>query len=308
MMDNIKEKDIIFAKDLRKMYGDFTAVDSISFSVNSGECVGFLGPNGAGKTTLMRMIFSLNKKTSGDLLVFGKNPIRDRKGINTYIGVVFQENNLDEELNVIGNLHVFSKYYGIDTKTANKRIDELLDLMQISSKRDCKVRELSGGMIRRLMIARALLNAPKILILDEPTTGLDPQVRLAIWSVLRELKRQGITILLTTHYMDEAQQLADRVIIMNKGKVLLQGLPSQLIKENLEIYVLQASGLLETPKSIAADIRHEKIGDSDYFYSNSEELLIDLKHKLYPHEVVLRYANLEDVFLKCTGRSLENEM
>jgi lipooligosaccharide transport system ATP-binding protein len=295
---------VVTARSVSKKYGQLLAVDGVDCEVQSGECAAFLGPNGAGKTTLMRMIFSAVVKSSGELQVFGLEPMKDRKKINAGIGVVFQENNLDIELDVINNLRIYSRYYGMSPRRAEARIEQLLELMQIGAKKDNKVRELSGGMVRRLMIARALLNRPRLLILDEPTTGLDPQVRHAIWSVLRNLKRQGLTILLTTHYMEEAQQLADRVHIMDKGRVILQGQPNDLIEEHMEKYVLQASGLEKRP-GVGDGIRHETIGDADYFYCDSEESLLRLNEQLGIREVVLRYTSLEDVFFKFTGRALE---
>jgi lipooligosaccharide transport system ATP-binding protein len=294
---------IVRARDVQKHYGAVKAVDGVSLEIHPNECVGILGPNGAGKTTLMRMIFSLVARTGGELAVFGQEPMRQRKQINRYIGVVFQDNNLDEELNAFDSLLIHGLYCGLDMRTAKSRIDELLAWMSLSDKADQPIRALSGGMVRRLMIARALLNRPKLLILDEPTTGLDPQVRHLIWALLRELKWHGMTILLTTHYMEEAQQLSDRVMIMDHGKVLLGGHPRALITEHMERYVLQASGLREVP-DLNGEIRHERAGDADYFYAHSEEPLQRLHEKLDLPFAMLRHANLEDVFLKITGHGL----
>ncbi len=294
---------VVAAAGLSKRYGELTAVDEVSFEVRRGECVAWLGPNGAGKTTLMRMVFSAIVKSGGSLEVFGRPVMRDRKKINAHIGVVFQDNNLDEELNVEDNLRVYSMYCGLDPKTASRQIDDLLELMNLSAKRRDKVRQLSGGMVRRLMIARALLNRPRLLILDEPTTGLDPQVRHSIWGVLRKLKREGLTLLLTTHYMEEAQNLADRVMIMARGKLILCGEPAALIEGHLERYVLQTSGLSKTPP-LDGEVRHEQVGDADYFYSNREEPLRRLSDSMPVRDVIFRYANLEDVFFKFTGRGL----
>jgi lipooligosaccharide transport system ATP-binding protein len=294
---------VVSARNLVKRYGDLVAVNEVSFEVAENACVAFLGPNGAGKTTLMRMVFSLISKSAGDLSVFGLEPMRQRKQINRHLGVVFQENNLDEELAAFDSLLVHALYCGLDHTTAEQRVGELLETMGLSSKRDSMIRELSGGMVRRMMIARALLNSPKLLILDEPTTGLDPQVRHAIWALLRDLKRQGLTILLTTHYMEEAQQLADRVMIMDKGQILLSGSPSDLIKEHLERYVLQISGVDSIP-ALADDIRHEHAGDADYFYARDESSLQRLYDQFNTPYAVLRHANLEDVFLKFTGHGL----
>jgi len=298
-----QENVLILGRELTKQYGDLVAVDRVDFEVFHNECVGFLGPNGAGKTTLMRMIFSATPKSAGDLSVFGLKPMRDRKKINARVGVVFQEDNLDTELNVSECLLVYAKYCGVAPGTARQRVRELLHWLALDSKADSTIRALSGGMVRRVMIARALLNNPLLLILDEPTTGLDPQVRHSIWAALRELKRRGITILLTTHYMDEAQHLSDRVMIMDEGRIILSGPPNQLVEEHLERYVLQTSGLEEFP-SLDRSIRHEQVGDADYFYSNAEAPLRELYGQIGSRDVMLRYANLEDVFLKFTGRGL----
>jgi len=295
---------VIASRGLTKIYGELTAVEGVDLEVQAGECVGFLGPNGAGKTTLMRMVFSAVARSSGELTVFGLEPMRDRKRINARIGVVFQDNNLDEELNVVNNLLIYARYCGLDSRTARTQCDALLEFMSLSAKGESKVRELSGGMMRRLMIARALLNSPRLLILDEPTTGLDPQVRHSIWAALRQLKREGMTLLLTTHYMEEAQALAERVMIMDGGKVILTGEPSALIEEHMERFVLQTSGLNGAPE-VEPGIRHEHVGDADYFYSHEEAPLRRLSNSLPIRDVVLRYANLEDVFLKFTGRGLK---
>ncbi len=294
---------VIRASGLVRRFADLTAVDGVSFEIAANECVGFLGPNGAGKTTLLRMIYSAIAKSDGELTVFGRRPMHDRKAINARIGVVFQDNNLDEELNAENSLLVYALYCGLDHRTAKRRIVQLLDWLALTAKARSPIRALSGGMVRRLMIARALLNNPRLLILDEPTTGLDPQVRHTIWALLRELKRQGLTILLTTHYMEEAEQLSDRVLIMDKGRVILTGAPRELIEQHLERYVLQTSGLAAAP-DLNGDIRHEKAGDVDYFYSHTEHILQELLERLATPQAVLRHANLEDVFLRFTGRGL----
>jgi lipooligosaccharide transport system ATP-binding protein len=293
---------VIVARGLTRRFGRLEAVAGVSFEIRPNECVGFLGPNGAGKTTLMRLIYSSIEKTAGELTVFGLMPMRDRKLINARLGVVFQDNNLDEDLDAAECLHVHALYCGLDWGTARRRTAELLDWLELADKARSRIRALSGGMVRRLMVGRALLNGPEMLILDEPTTGLDPQVRHLIWALLRELRRQGITILLTTHYMDEAQQLSDRIMIMDHGRVILSGRPQELIEQHLERYVLQASGLDSLP-SLNADVRHERVSDTDYFYSNSEPPLQELYRRL-AQNAVLRHANLEDVFLKFTGRGL----
>lgn len=303
MSDSSAGLAVVTARGLTKQFGDLQAVAGVDVDVRRNECVGFLGPNGAGKTTLMRMIFSAIAKSDGELSVFGLTPMRDRKAINARLGVVFQDNNLDEDLTAAEALEVHALYCGLDHATARRRIAELLDWMALSSKAKSGLRQLSGGMTRRLMIARALLHSPELLILDEPTTGLDPQVRHQIWGLLRELKRQGLTILLTTHYMEEAQQLSDRVMIMDRGRIILGGAPAALISEHLERYVLQTSGLPAVP-AFDGDVRHERAGDADYFYSRDESTLQALHERLASPYAVLRYANLEDVFLKFTGRGL----
>jgi lipooligosaccharide transport system ATP-binding protein len=294
---------VIVARGLVKRFGELTAVAGVDLDIAANECVGFLGPNGAGKTTLMRMIYSAVERTEGELSVFGMAPMRQRKEINARVGVVFQDNNLDEELNAAECLLVHALYCGLDHGTARRRAGQLLEWMALGAKAKSTIRALSGGMVRRLMIARALLNGPTLLILDEPTTGLDPQVRHSIWALLRELKRQGLTILLTTHYMEEAQQLSDRVLIMDHGRIILGGSPSDLIENQLERYVLQASGLSEVP-AVDSGIRHERAGDADYFYCQREQPLQELHERLPTRYAVLRHANLEDVFLKFTGRGL----
>ena len=294
---------VVVARGVSKHFGELKAVDAVDLEIAPNECVGFLGPNGAGKTTLMRLIYSAIEKTAGELTVFGLTPMKQRKQINAHIGVVFQDNNLDEELDAAECLLVHALYCGLEHRAARQRIAALLDWMGLSAKANSRIRALSGGMVRRLMVARALLNSPKLLILDEPTTGLDPQVRHAIWGLLRELKRQGMTVLLTTHYMEEAQQLSDRVHIMDKGRIILSGAPNELIERHLERYVLQASGLPAVP-TVDGDIRHERAGDTDYFYANAERPLQALYERLNTPHVVLRHATLEDVFLKFTGRGL----
>ena len=294
---------VVAARELSKHFRDVKAVDGISFEIAPNECVGFLGPNGAGKTTLMRMIYSALEKTGGELSVFGLTPMRQRKQINADVGVVFQDNNLDQELNAAECLQIHGLYCGLSHRVARERTAALLAWMHLEHKAKATIRELSGGMMRRLMITRALLHGPRLLILDEPTTGLDPQVRHTIWALLRELKRQGMTILLTTHYMEEAQQLSDRVMIMDAGHIILSGAPNDLIESHLERYVLQASGLEQVP-TLNGDVRHEHAGDADYFYSNAEQPLRELYDTLPTKYAVIRHANLEDVFLKFTGRGL----
>jgi lipooligosaccharide transport system ATP-binding protein len=233
---------VISVEHISKTFGEVRAVCDLSFEVESASCFGFLGPNGAGKTTMMKMIYSKctrDKNCAGRMDIFGFEPRTHELEIKYLSGVVPQESNLDEELNVIGNLMIYSKFYNIPTTDAKKRIDYLLDFLELSEKRNSKIRELSGGMKRRLLIARALINNPRLLILDEPTTGLDPQVRHLIWDKLGQLKKAGTTILITTHYMEEAFQICDCLLIMHKGRKIMQGVPRDLLAKNIEKYVLE---------------------------------------------------------------------
>ncbi|MDG5816773.1 ABC transporter ATP-binding protein [Chitinispirillales bacterium ANBcel5] len=302
---------VIRADNIWKKYGAHTAVSGLSFSVKESTCFGLLGPNGAGKTTMMKMIYGVATRT-GDkgstLSVFGHDPQSDSLAIKFISGVVPQENNLDEELNVEQNLKVFARFYNVPVKTAQSRIDELLAFMELGNKHKARIKQLSGGMKRRLIIARALLNNPKLLILDEPTTGLDPQVRHLIWDKLRLLKRQGMTILLTTHYMEEAFQICDNVVIMNKGQSVMEGNPQMLVGENIEPYVMEVYSkelfAVITDEVSALCCRVDSSADVIRIYSKSYEPLRDLSKKLTLGGYHLRQSNLEDLFLKATGSSL----
>lgn len=301
-------------RNLDKSFNNFKAVDGLNFHVFNTECFGLLGPNGAGKTTSMKIIYGKtepdsNKDTIID--IFGHNPKRESLIIKSFSGIVPQQDNLDTELNVTDNLYVYSKFYGIDHREAKKRISELLSFMELQEKAKSKIKELSGGMQRRLTIARALLNKPRLLILDEPTTGLDPQVRHLIWNKLRELKESGVTILLTTHYMEEAFQICDRIIIMDKGKKLLEGKPRELLSQNLEKFVMEIYGASNNTICTAyldeKGVRHEFFNDTLFAYSNDPEILYRLGETLKTGDFYIRLTNLEDLFLKVTGRSL-NEL
>lgn len=302
---------IISVKNVNKTYGRLKAVDSLSFEVFPSTCFGLLGPNGAGKTTMMKIFYGkcIRDNHKDDAVnVFGYDPRTNELDIKYLAGVVQQENNLDQELNVIQNLDIYSKFYAMPRKEASERIDYLLDFLELSAKRDAVIRELSGGMKRRLIIARALIHKPRLLILDEPTTGLDPQVRHLIWEKLRQLKEEGITILLTTHYMDEAFQLCDTVLIMDNGKKIMEGLPQQLLDENIEKYVLEtqkkeAAALLESFTDTKI-IRKDDTREQAVFYSNDLEALKRVGDNLKSGEYFLRQSNLEDLFLKITGRVL----
>ncbi|MFZ5985742.1 MAG: ABC transporter ATP-binding protein [Bacillota bacterium] len=306
---------VIDIKNLNKSYGSFKAVDNIDFQVKKSECFGLLGPNGAGKTTTMKVIYGKsepddNKETIIDILGF--NPKNQSLAIKSMSGIVPQQDNLDTELNVTDNLYIYSKFYGIGSQEAKKRINELLDFMELQEKAKSSVRELSGGMQRRLTIARALINNPKLLILDEPTTGLDPQVRHLIWNKLRELKESGVTILLTTHYMEEAFQICDRIIIMDKGKKILEGKPRELLASNLEKFVMEVYGVCRDNDNCTAvfdnaGVRYEFHKDTLFAYSNDSEKLSRIGETLKESDYYLRHSNLEDLFLKVTGRSL-NEL
>jgi lipooligosaccharide transport system ATP-binding protein len=306
--------EVIKVENVSKSFGRVLAVQSLNFSVDESTCYGFLGPNGAGKTTMMKILYGRATRDGGCaglIDVFGFDPCTDELSIKSLSGVVPQEDNLDEELNVVGNLMIYAKLYGIPAKVAKDRIARLLDFMELGERAKARIRELSGGMKRRLVIARALLNEPRLLILDEPTTGLDPQVRHLIWDKMRQLKRQGTTILLTTHYMEEAFQLCDRILIMHKGRRVMEGAPKQLLDENVEKYVLE---LLEADELRAlsgeAAMARVRIDDSQAvkrLYSDSVEELRGLAGALGGGQYYLRQANLEDVFLKATGRGLDDK-
>jgi lipooligosaccharide transport system ATP-binding protein len=298
------------ARDLVKKFNHFTAVDNISFSIQPGECFGFLGPNGAGKTTTIRMIHCVSPKTSGELKVMGMDSNVDNRDIKRIVGVVPQEINLDEDLTVYENLLLFAEFFDIDKREAAKRIDELLGFIELKSKIRNKIDELSTGMKRRLQIARALINQPRIIIADEPTTGLDPQARHLIWQRLRELKRKGATMILTTQYMEEAEQLCDRVVIMHKGKILREGPVLKLIQEEVGNDVAEIQIESDQDDKIIRSVAglscgHERVGDMLYLYCREGHELRKRIFELNLPKVLHRPASLEDVFLKLTGRGLE---
>ena len=312
-MANKSPNSVIAADDVHKSYGDVKAVKNFSFMLESATCLGFLGQNGAGKTTMMNLVYGRSQRDvrpPSTLRVFGYDPAQSELEIKYLSGVVPQENNLDVELNVRRNLLIYSKFYGIRRAEADSRIDTLLDFMELSDKKKAKIKELSGGMKRRLIIARALLNNPRLLILDEPTTGLDPQVRHLIWNKIRQLKSNGTTILLTTHYMEEAFQIADWIIIMNQGEKVLEGNPKKLLEEHMEKYVLEVSnknsfGLIE--KAATKKIRKDRSSESMLLYNSDQGVLKGLSDRLNPGDYFLRETNLEDLFLKLTGRELNEE-
>jgi lipooligosaccharide transport system ATP-binding protein len=305
---------VITVKNISKTFRNLRAVCDLDFEVEQGTCFGFLGPNGAGKTTMMKMLYGVaarDRDCQGTIDVFGYNPAREELAIKYLSGVVSQENNLDDELNVLGNLMVYSKFYALPPAVARQRVESLLAFLELSDKVKAKIRELSGGMKRRLVIARALLNNPRLLILDEPTTGLDPQVRHVIWEKLRQLRQQGTTILLTTHYMDEAFQICDTVLIMDKGRKVMEGSPLKLLEDNIEKYVLEVSDArtqqllagYRLPEAVRADFSE----GVSRFYCDEIDRLKDVANILQGNHYYLRQANLEDVFLKTTGRGLNEK-
>jgi lipooligosaccharide transport system ATP-binding protein len=300
-------KTVVKAENLTKKFDSFVAVNDISFEVNEGECFGFLGPNGAGKTTTMRMICCTSPVTKGTLEVLGMSVNMSPRKIKDSIGVAPQENNLDPDFSVLKNLTTYARYFEIPKELALSRATELLDFMHLKEKTDILIPDLSGGMKRRLIIARALINEPKILILDEPTTGLDPQARHLIWDKIRELKSKGVTVLITTHYMDEAEQLCDRLVIMENGKILVEGSPKRLIDETIGtgvIEVVNPGDALETYLKNRG-LAYERVNDRMCIYTNDlESVSRDLMKDFSLDFSTMRKATLEDVFLKLTGRGL----
>ncbi len=301
---------IVEAHDLAKDYGEVRAVDGISFLILPRECFGFLGPNGAGKTTTMRMLYGRVMRTGGALHVLALDPSRDARRIRARIGVVPQTTNLDGDLTVMENLLVYAGYFGIPRASARERADHLLAFVQLQARPRARTWELSGGMQRRLLVARALLNEPELLILDEPTTGLDPQARLVVWQRLAELKRRGVTIILTTHYMEEATRLCDRLAIMDRGRIVESGTPRALIAKHAGAQVLELEWPVDAP---APDVaggdgirRVERVGDRLLLFSpDPTALLPRLRGRLPVDSALIRPATLEDVFIHLTGRDLK---
>ena len=305
---------MISARGLRKSFGEFEAVKGIDVEVRKGEAFGFLGPNGAGKSSTMRMIATVSPVTGGELRILGMDPAADGPAIRSRLGVCPQEDTLDNELNVFDNLYVYGRYFGIDKATVRERADELLQFVQLSDKRKAKVDDLSGGMKRRLTIARSLVNRPDLLLLDEPTTGLDPQARHVLWDQLFRLKQAGVTLVITTHYMDEAEQLCDRLVVMDKGVIAAEGSPRQLIEEHstrevaeLRFGIADEGNIHEQIAGKVDDLgRLEILPDRILVYSADGEEVIAKVHErgLEPIAVLVRRSTLEDVFLKLTGRTL----
>jgi lipooligosaccharide transport system ATP-binding protein len=302
---------LISARGLTKTYGDFVAVDGIDFDVAKGESFGLLGPNGAGKSTTMRIIGATSVRTSGTLTILGKDPEVNGPQIRAHLGVVPQQDNLDVELTVSENIFIYGRYFGLSSSFINKKIPELLEFAQLEEKKDVKVQALSGGMKRRLTIARSLVSEPDILMLDEPTTGLDPQARHILWDRLFRLKEQGVTLIITTHYMDEAEQLCDRLVVMDKGKIMAENSPAQLIKDYSTKEVLEVrfgsdrnQEMIEVLRPLAERI--EVLPDRILLYAeDGEQILERIAAKgIHPNTSLVRRSSLEDVFLRLTGRSL----
>jgi lipooligosaccharide transport system ATP-binding protein len=304
-------ESLVEARGLTKRFGDFTAVDAIDFDIKEGEAFGFLGPNGAGKTSTMKMITTVSPITEGKMTVFGIDPMVDGRSIRRRLGVVPQEDNLDLELTVSENLYIYGRYHDMKKQQIQPRIDELLEFAQLTERRDSQVEPLSGGMKRRLTIARALINDPDLIILDEPTTGLDPQARHLLWDRLYRLKQEGATLIITTHYMDEAEQLCDRLVVMDQGKIVAEGSPRELIsqyapREVVELWfndeqkdqaVLQMEGLAS---------RSEVLANRVLLYTDDADATQEGLHArgINPEQVLVRRSTLEDVFLRLTGRGL----
>ncbi|MCW4045734.1 MAG: ATP-binding cassette domain-containing protein [Candidatus Bathyarchaeota archaeon] len=301
---------LIKARGLTKKFGNFTAVNRIDFEVNKGECVGFLGPNGAGKTTTVRMIYCFLPLTEGELAVGGMSVTAQAREIKRIIGVAPQEDNLDPDFTVVKNLLVYARYFDIQKAEAEKRAVELLRFFQLEEKRDVVISELSTGMKRRLILARALINEPQILLLDEPTTGLDPQARRTVWEGVRALRRRGVTIILTTHYMDEAASLCDRLLIMDNSRIIEQGAPVELVKRHVGEDVLEMDNdenLLRALKKEFPSARFEVFGDRVHVFTDQPHGVFENFLAKFPSKnVTIRNANLEDVFLKLTGKGLRD--
>ena len=305
----VSSEVLIRAKGLTKKFGDFTAVDHIDFEVYRAECVGFLGPNGAGKTTTVRMIYCFLPLTEGELSVAGMNVSTQSREIKGLVGVAPQEDNLDPDFTVMKNLLVYARYFDLSKEEAAKRATEQLRFFQLQEKQNVQIVELSTGMKRRLIVARALLNEPQILLLDEPTTGLDPQARHLVWDEIRTLRKNGVTIIITTHYMDEAAELCDRIFIMDNGKIIEQGKPSELVKKHVGDDVLELDmdeRLVESLRIELPDAVFETFGERVHVFTSQAHGVFERFLEKHPAtNVTIRNANLEDVFLKLTGRMLK---
>jgi lipooligosaccharide transport system ATP-binding protein len=304
------------ARALTKRFGDLAAVDGIDLDIPAGSCFGLLGPNGAGKTTTIRMLQAQSTPTSGSLRVLGMDVAREARRVKARVGIVPQENNLDPDFTVHKNLTVYGRFFGIPAAEARRRADELLAFVQLEDKRDAAIVALSGGMKRRLIVARALVNDPDLLVLDEPTTGLDPQARHTIWDKVRGLRRQGKTVLLTTHYMDEAEQLCDELVVIDRGRVLERGRPRDLVAQHTQGEAVefvvgwdeQGRGVSECATLLAASgIPHQRLPDRAIAYGRAAvEAIPSVQERAAVQETIHRRATLEDVFLRLTGRALRD--
>jgi lipooligosaccharide transport system ATP-binding protein len=302
---------LVIARGLTKRFDDLTAVDRVDFEIQPGEVVGFLGPNGAGKTTTVRMATCTSPLSEGSLTVFGLNVTTHPREIKAQIGVVPQDNNYDPDLSVIENLLTYGRYYGLNPKTTVARARELLEFVQLIDKANDQVDELSGGMKRRLIMARGLINQPRLLVLDEPTTGLDPQARRLIWQRIRELRHSGVTVIITTHYMDEAEQVCDRVLVMDRGKIIAQGTPAGLIAQFAGSEVLEV--IPENPnqpdllQALATCGHVQQLGDKfEIFAGDCPNTLAAIRSKVKLVSFGVRRASLEDVFIRLTGKELRD--
>jgi lipooligosaccharide transport system ATP-binding protein len=311
LIGTLSKTSTLVARNLKKSYDGFEAVRGVDFEVHRGECFGFLGPNGAGKTTTMKMIYGAVIPTAGELEVAGLDVRRCERAIKRRIGVVPQENNLDDDLKVKENLLVYGRYYDLPRKLALQRAEELLDFVQLTEKADSKVEQLSGGMKRRLLIARALINDPEIVVLDEPTTGLDPQARHLVWDRLRALTSEGKTLVLTTHYMEEAARLCDRLVIMEGGLIIAQGSPKELVEKYVSPQVLEFRARPEDlerlwPVVEAVSDHVERTGEALLAFTSDADALMEVVREsgIEVENTVYRQAGLEDVFLRLTGRRL----
>ena len=304
-------KPLISVRGLTKKFDDFTAVDGIDFDVAKGESFGLLGPNGAGKSTTMRILAATSTRTSGSVEILDKDPEKFGPLVRAHLGVVPQQDNLDGELTVSENLFIYGRYFGLSSKFIRGKIDELLEFAQLEEKRNAKVESLSGGMKRRLTIARALVSEPEILMLDEPTTGLDPQARHILWDRLFRLKEKGVTLVITTHFMDEAEQLCERLIVMDRGSIMAEGSPVELIKKYSSREVLELRFGSEKNETYAEKLhnfceRLEILPDRILLYADDAERSLEeiMASGLHPRTSLVRRSSLEDVFLRLTGRSL----
>ena len=314
-MNAANELPLVHARGLIKHFGDLVAVDGIDFDVQKGEAFGFLGPNGAGKTSTMRMIGCVSPPSGGALTILGLDPVAHGPEIRGRLGVVPQQDTLDFELTVRENIIIYGRYFGLPRRQLRERAEELLDFVQLTERADDRVEPLSGGMKRRLTIARSLVNDPDVLLLDEPTTGLDPQARHTVWDRLFRLKQRGVTLILTTHYMDEAEQLCDRLVVMDKAKIVAEGSPLDLIDRYSTREVVELRfGVDQQPEDVAARMdglvhRLEALPDRLLLYTDDGDTAASRVHEigLQPDSVLVRRSTLEDVFLHLTGRTLVDE-